>query len=503
MIDRPNLNMMRDRNVVGWVLSQVSLARRNSDSEQAEGYLALLTQEVVERWLKQGNGHLATRLLEELPDEAVAPFADYLLNNWEVLADALAAQALIRLAGTVPDRVLELVETRLCRNRATTPHRLWGAARALERIGPDAVPVLSRLLHQRGRTIGAHRLQWTGLLKAAAVLNLPGLAPLVRAAVTDMSTEVLDIQALLEDVYHALAPGQPFMDMLFDIELRRCGYRFEDLPELFSDEANLQELDGLAESGGPEKMARAVDLLKRLKSTLPVCRFAVELAAELPESSPRTARQMVYLFLLAAAAASYARHDFEVEGKELQHLLDVLTCDITHVPHERTIAQAIIDNGDEDKMEVLHRELDEARFYRGAPRLLGVLARLNHPSSIEPVIACLADGVDDETAHAAVAVLARHGERALEALTRRWSDLDELQRLNALDVYAAVGGLAAAGHLVRLFPPPGSHELELGGWCMAAESVPDARYLPLLEEQLESRNGALRPTYDRLKALVG
>lgn len=502
MNDRLSLEMMSNRNIVGWVLSQVSLARRNGDLEQAQGHLMALTSEVVERWLKHGKGHLPVRLLEELPDEAVAPFADYLLGNWEGLSDALAAQALIRLAGSVPERVLELVETRLCRGPLTTPHRLWGAARALERIGADAVPVLSRLLQQRGRAIGAHRLQWTGLLKAAAVLNIPGLAPLVAATVTDMSTEVLDIQALLEDVYRALAPGQPFMDMLFDIELRRCGYRFEDMPELFVDEANLKELDSLAERGGPEKTARAVDLLKRLRSTLPVCRFALELSAELPESSPRTARQMVYLFMLAAGAAAYARPDFPLEAKSLQDLLDVLTCDITQVPHERTIAQAIIDNDDDDKLEVLHRELDVARFYRGAPRLLGVLARLHHPSSIQPVIACLADGVDDETAHAAVSLLARHGEQALDALTQRWKDLDELQRLNALDVYAAVGGLTAAEHLVKLFPQPGSHELELGGWCMAAESVPDARYLPLLEEQLESRNGALRPTYERLKALV-
>ena len=146
MNDRLSLEMMSDRNVVGWVLAQVSLARRNGDGEQVQDYLKALTPEVVELWLKNGKGHLPVRLLEELPDEAVAPFADYLLGNWAGLSDALAAQALIRLAGSVPDRVLELIETSFCRGRVMTPHRLWGAARALERVGPDGASVLSRLL---------------------------------------------------------------------------------------------------------------------------------------------------------------------------------------------------------------------------------------------------------------------------------------------------------------------------------------------------------------------
>jgi len=292
---------------------------------------------------------------------------------------------------------------------------------------------------------------------------------------------------MLEEVFEVVAPGQPFLQVLFAIEFQRCGYRFVDLPELFAPEAPLEELDHLAEFGGPEKLSRAMALLPAAGTNPRLAAFVREVVNLLPSNISRAGQQLALLLVIAAAATQHAREEYDFTGTQYQELLDLFTCDVAHLPCGPALHDELLKRTDEKTLPLLKKEAEVAREYRGARRLVGLLAALDSPELVGPLVLCMKGDADETAAHEASVALARFGNLAIRHLAGGWEELDFMQRMCAYDVLAWCQGEVAVETLLRLWTLARKDELEVEMWCMTAELLADPRLLQFMQEGQATR----------------
>jgi len=483
---------MNDTSIVGWVLLQTSIARRYGEEQRAERLSELLEDPAANRWIFSKNEVLAGRVLEELADRAVMELAPMLLRRWHKLTDSAAVQAAIRLARLCPDRLLPVLMRHVRSYRLRSSNgRDWGVVHAAMLMGETGRPLVESLVSRAMKDPGKPIMP--EVICAAIRLRMPEAPSLAVNAVTALSPGFGHIDMMLDQVFAEFAPGLPFLGILHDREFRREGYMFADLPELFTEDAPLEELDRLAEQAGPGGRMAAV-----LKSLIPggkmpeLTSFAATVGSSLPDTVDKYAQSNVYLFVLAAAAAQYARFEHKFEECSLQYLLDLLTCDVADLPCERELMDALCSQLTEEDVPRLKQELEEARGYRGAVRLVRLMERLGYEEFIEPVIDCTGEDAEEGAAWEAVRVLVGFGDKAVNALADRWEELDPVQRIYATDVFSAVGGEAAIRRLMQLYPSMREDTLELEMWCQTAKCVPDARLLPPLRQAIGKDDDAQR-----------
>jgi hypothetical protein len=499
----PRIEQMRDMSVVEWALTQLSGARMVDDEERIAELERLFPVPVARYWLESRNQVLAPRVMEELPMAVVAEVAAEYEARFLELDEPLARQFLLRLADLAPLRALSLLEEVVA--RAAGPKdalTLAFAVQATRRIGSPANALLNSVIDLCTGDGQAYHLYWSGLFGAMARVRRPTLAQDVVQALVATDGPGIEGQAILLEVFGAMAPECPFLEMLFCIEFQHSGYRFGDLPELFRQEAPIEELDRLAESLGD---TRTDVVLKRLPQVGPdngVANFARSLVDQLPPHAPKRVRRLVYLTVIAAAAAQYLCYCESWPELPYEQLVDIVTADVPFLPHENELLAHVVRSTGPRELERLHREVAVAREYRGAQRLVRVLCELHHESSIPALLSCLDGETDEAAALLAVVALARYGKAILQPLAGAWEEMDEVARMRALDVLGMAGSPEAADHLLHFFADVVDDELPLGAWCEAAQAIPDRRYLSLLDAPRHKRKAEVKQTIDRLKVLV-
>lgn len=499
----PSTEQMRDARVLEWMFGQLRAAKVQDDDARVAGLEALFSEELVRHWLKSRQKMMAVRLLEVIPVPLFLAIAPDLEERYFRLGKDIARAFLFRLAGCEPERALSLLEAILERARGPRDSMaLAFAVHVAEAIGELANPLLRRLIEScTGKTAGYH-LYWSGLFKAMVHLDLKDGPQRIAGGLIATDSPGFEGEAIMHDLFAALAPGCPFLDMLMDIEFRQSGYRFADTPELFRADAPVEEFDRLAEADGHSLMGEALALLPDVGPSAEVASFCRALAAQMPRNAPPRVLRLTHLLVVAAYAAQYLCSRSTWKELEYKQLVEVATADIPILPHEdELLAQLVLRTG-EKELPILHRELEAARLYRGAERLVRVLADIRHPSSLAALLWCLDIETEELAAELAVVALARYGERVLAPLRDGWPQMDEFSRMRALEVLGLVGGPTAAGYLLHFFADACQEDLSMGAWCDAAQAVPDGRYLSLLESPRYKENAELKRTLEHVKALV-
>jgi hypothetical protein len=506
MMTIPAVQQVADRRVALWALLQIDHASALGDGRRAEALGRLFDPPAIFRWLFESRDQLvAGRLLETLPAEQLEPFFPALVAAWEGLSGPVAAQAATRMAARRHPGLLPLLERTAATLDLTkeTP-LLAGLTQAARHFGAGGIPLLRILLERIEKEHGPAALQWSGCLRVAARLGVPGAPGLVARTLSAMADSMLDMESLLEEVFGELAPGSPFLALLFDREYRRRGYLLEDLPELFVEGIPLAELDRLAETAGASHMTAALSLLRSEIRVPELAGFALEFARQLGALRHRDAEKAAFLFVLAAAAAQSARTDFKFEGCDLQHMLDLLTCDVEQLPCAEPLAESILAVVTRADAPRLVAELSAAMPYRGCQRLVRLMGRLGWPEFIGPLLASLGEEADPAGAHAAAESLAKLGKPALEAIVARWLDMDLVQQVNALDVFAAAAAAGTEGvaeALAVLLPRVRDDDFFFDLWCAAAESVADPSLLPLLEAEVHREDSEAGRAAETIRAV--
>jgi hypothetical protein len=494
---------MRDERILWWVIRQHDAARVLGDGERLKELEAPFTKELVCHWLQSKEKMLAARLLETIPTSLFMAVAPDLEERYFQLATEVAHALLFRLAATAPLRAVALLEE--VARRATGPRHtrdLTLVVQVARVVGRPANQLLRRLVETcTGRSAGYH-MYWSGLFRAMVSLDLEDGPQRIAMGLIATDGPGSEGELIMHDIFSALAPGCPFMDMLMDIEFRQSGYRFADIPELFGPKVAVEEFDRLAEAEGHSLLNEAVGSLPEVGPAAAVARFARSLAMAMPLDAPARVLRLTHLLAVAAFAAQYQCTADSWKDLQYKQLLEVASADIQELPHEaELLAQLVLRTGKQE-LPALHRELEAARFYRGASRLVRVLSDMRQPASMSALLWCLDIETDEGAAELAVLALARYGDAVLTSLREGWSEMDEFSRTRALEVVALVGGPSAADHLLHFFADAVQDELSMGAWCDAAAAIPDGRYLALLESRKHGENDLLKQTMRQVKALV-
>jgi hypothetical protein len=498
----PTTEQLNNVYVMEWLVEQMAIASLMGDEAWRQALLGTLTPGRIKHWVLSRRSSLAARLLEEISDDAVRELVPHLVGQYFSLDERVARHALLRLATCAPDEALGLMEQEVARAwRKRSALDFYRVMEAASVLGDRARPVVETLAERFIRPGGEDVTGTARLLRTMVELGFSHMGARVATTLRGLGGIVLEVEEILSEVFHVLAPHCPFLDMLFDIEYRRCGYRFVDLPELFAEGTDVEILDRLAETPGTVRQEK---VLRRLQSGGPVGKLVEltrELVAELPSRTSDQTLRAVYLFSVAVCAAQQMRRD-GWDRLEYEQLVDVLTSDVAFLPDEAALLAALEARTDESRLPQLYRELEQVREYRGTVRLVQLLARLGHASSVVALVDCLGEETDEAAADAALLTLAGWGEVVFEPLLSCWDDMDELARMRVLDLLGMVGGPQAAEHLVRLFGDVVEDEFQRCSWCGAAEAVPDGRFLALLENRPRRREPDIERTYQTVKALV-
>ncbi len=499
----PTTKQMFDARVLNWVLSQLHAAQVLEDEGRATVLEALFSRELVNHWLDSGDRMMAASLLRAIPVTLFRAVAPALEERYFRLNNDVAHAFLFRLADCEPIRALALLEAVLA--HARTPKNagdLTFAVQVAHSIGAPANQLLRSLIETcTGKSSGYH-LYWSGLFKAMLYLDLPDAPKRIANGLIATDGPGFEGEFIMHDLFAALAPGCPFMDMLLDIEFRESGYRFADIPELFRPNVAVEEFDRLAEGDGDSLLGEALDQLPDVGPAAEVARFTRSLAAAMPRKAPSKVLRLTHLLAVAAYAAQYQCTPDVWKELAYKELLEVASADIPYLPHGDELMAQLLARTGKRELKAIHQELEEARPYRGAERLVRVIAQKQRATSIAPLLHCLDIDTEEGAAELAVVTLARYGEEVLAPIRTRWPEMDEFSRMRALEVVGLVGGPAAADHLLHFFADASQEELSLGAWCDAAAAVPDGRYLALLESPRHRKNPDLQRTLKNVKALV-
>lgn len=475
---------MKDARVAGWVVQKLSFARAMQDKIQVRCLSRAFDPGNIIRWLNSSNPNMGRRLLQELPDKVLRPVVPEMLQRWGKMADPVAGQAALRLARLAPDRVAPLLKYCMAKHPLSSQSiRLWGAVQAASRMGPAGAEILRQLLLRVELSKSGALLAGLGVNVAAVRLRMPEAPALAAATVHHFGPGFGDLDMMLTDLYSELAPGMPFLGILYDREHRKCGYFFEDLPELFVDDAPIAELDQLAESARLGHLDSVVKAL-RMDGPMPeLATFAARLVRLLSGNLDQHARCTVYLFVLAAAAAQYARLKFDFEQCEFSFLLDLLTSDVAELHCELELIDAAVHCFTEADIPRVQQELRSAHNYQGAVRLLSLIQRLGCDEFLEPLVDALGCEMDEVAVHDAARVLVRtYGRSALDMVVRKWTEFDDVQKYVAIDVVAGSTRYAAAKALLELLPHALDDNEDAELWGEMAYALASPRLIPGLQQ---------------------
>ncbi len=499
----PTTEQMRDEQVCWWVIRQHDAARVLDDHQRLGELETLFTRELVAHWLRSGEKMLAARLLETIPIPLFMAVAPELEERYFQLSMDVAYALLFRLASAEPLRALALLEEILEQaNGPRSTRDLTLVVRVARLIGALANALLRRLVESCTGDGAGYHMYWSGLFRAMVALDLEDGPERIARGLVATDGPGFEGELIMHDLFVELAPGCPFMDMLMDIEFRQSGYRFADVPELFTPNVAVEEFDRLASAEGHVLLKEAVASLTEVGPAARAACFARSLVAAMPPQAPARVLRLTHLLAVAAFAAQYQCTADSWQDLEYKQLLEVASADIEYLPHEADLLAEITHRTGARELSILHRELEEARFFRGASRLVKVLAELGKPASLVPLLQCLDIETDERAGDLAAQALARYRAGGLKALREGWSEMDEFSRTRALEVVALIGGPSAADHLLHFFPDAFQDELSMGAWCDAAAAIPDGRYLVLLESRKHGDNELLKKTMRQVRALV-
>ena len=499
----PTIEQMRDGRVLTWVLRQLDAARVLGDEHRTLELEDVFSEELARYWLGQGERMMVAALLRVIPTSIFLAIAPELEERYFRLNREVAHAFLFRMAGHEPVRALALLEEVLAHARGPRDTGdLTFAVHVAHAIGAPADQLLRRLIEKcTGESSGYH-MYWSGLFKAMVHLDLEDGPQRIARGLIATDGPGFEGEFILHDLFAALAPGCPFLDMLLDIEFRMSGYRFADVPELFRPNVAVEEFDRLAEGEGHTLLEEALSLLPEVGPFAEVARFTRALAAALPHRAPDRVLRLTHLLAVASYAAQYQCASSAWAELDYGLLVEVAAADIHRLPHEDELLAQLVSQSGKRGPALLHRELEVARSYRGAERLVRAIVEMGWPESMTALLCCLDIDTEEGAAELAVVSLARYGEAVLAPLRSRWPEMDEFSRTRALEVVGLVGGPTAADHLLHFFADASQEELSLGAWCDAAEAVPDGRYLSLLEGPRHRGNAELQRTLKNVRALV-
>ena len=410
-------------------LDRLYRARICCDHPIREELLERLTPELVRRWLFSSRAAVAIRLLDELPDRCLKEHVPELVERWFELPTSVAGCSLERLVDLAPAKTAELLVD--AARRLDGPQevvRLCTVARAACKLGKAGKPAVTVMLQRYLDSTGVYRMYWDGLFVAAAAQGIREAPNLVARGLVEMASYGPAAESLLEEVYLQLAPEVPFLGMLFDVEFRCMGYRFIDIPELLQKNAPIDTLDYLADTTGTARLQQVLALLEEPQQHRRLAVFASRLAGGLPSSAPVATRRLVYLFCLASAAACWSAPFYPVEAMEFRQILELLSVDLPVIPHLEQLMLELKKRCNTRHLAIVHRELGEARQYRGAVRIIELISRVNSPRSAGPLLDCLAEECCEEVAQAAMVALLRLGRKGMEYCREHWDELDDNQR---------------------------------------------------------------------------
>jgi hypothetical protein len=417
------------------LLHNLYSTRIRADHNGRELLLAGVTDAQVRNGLFDSPPEIIKALLEELPDEMLGQYAQELIQRWFEVPEEASGKALERLARLAPQEAAELlleVARRLDGPQEVT--RMCGMAQAACKLGEAAGPAVDLMLERFECSAGSYQPYWDGLFAAAALLERDRVPAMVVGCLDNLDEHDMDGEFMLEAISLALAPDSPFLGNLFDIQFRGTGYYFSDVPELLRDDAPIAELDRLIELSGAADIDTVVQQMTGDGPYQPLTRFARGMAQALSSTSLAKTRRLVYLFCLAAVAARQTTSAYPVKRMDFRRLLEMLTIDLPVIPHVESLLTELHRLCDAAMLTIVHRELDEARIYRGSTRLIELIGRIGSPHSIGPLLNCLAEDCSENTVYAALEVLAGMPTGVCEYLAGKWSELDSIQQDWALEM---------------------------------------------------------------------
>ncbi len=493
--------------VAKWVMERIKFAREIGDQGQADELEALFDETTLRQIIETDRWDLVFDVFTSLETSLFIPVQGYMLDNWQFWKGARARLFAVRIAELAPQdfhriltRFVEFPDILLDKEK------LSGALRAVARMGKDAADIAKALVAKvEGR--GDDGAWWHLLVEMVQATTgsdtSKAVALLARGfEEAEGEDEKRSLEAALSAAYEVLSPALPYFQHAGG-RLERSGQGFHDLPELFESGAPLKPMDKAARAKGRDRLAAALELLPGESGSSKAAGFARALAGTAPNLHDNRDCEMLASFLLAATAAHHARRSFTFEGYEMSSLIGIASYDIADLPCYQAVVDALRRFHIQELAPAMVKALRKACNHYGGVHMTRMMGDLRHAGFVDRLIDCISKSSRDFIAESAHVALAKIGIEARETIIGRWSDFDSSQRIYGYGVLERIGGdERTVQFLAERFPEVRSQPGDLELWCLAAEAVPDRRFLDLLEGQLHRKLSAVDETYSTLCAVL-
>lgn len=442
--------------------------------------MELAAQEAVEqelgppaKWgehLASGAPSLRSGLLESLPAEVVGPQAARHLalwrrwdaENWGRALAVLACQDPVRVCHEVT-LALEEGEDQGAPRGPAVPWMLL----ALVRSGPAGREVAYRWARLVRRCGVPLEYLWSGFFGAMAQMEAPGLGLMVIQALQAFEPGAREVDCVLENLFQALAPGLPAWELVHGMR-RGAGYLMEDLPELFHESSEARSLDGVLLDASRPDLALVGAMLPTRGRNAGLLTVAGELVRLASMRRWETHADRIATFALAAACAECLRAEVSLEAANVPEMLGLLSAEISVLPGEDLLLQALVERMEPRHDAVMCREMEQARSPAGLARLVRLVRRKPDARHVRWLVSLLGRRYPAQVGLVAAGGLVELGPRVVPELERAFDSLDFDGKGRCLDVLGFLKAPEVGAALSRRLRGALADTELLDHWALAA-----------------------------------
>ena len=530
----PTREQMDNPLVQAWVFDHIKKARAVGDAPREAALAALVDREVILDVLGEGQLSRLGTMLKVTPKERLMLARGELLASWPDWPGMLPAAHAELMTALDPDGLHGVLAGELERLQATCDEpdaeeglAPWGhfqiravlagvaalGSRAHDLVSP-AMEVAVRAIPDDPRLLAM--AVWASL-RAGDQHVAVGLLSDHWIEEPDEDDEASWFDALEEALrvaHEELAPGSPYFRYFREADEDETELALEDLPELFVEQAPLEELNPFSDLDDDDldfdEEVSLFEVVRPRLALLPegdaapqVAAFARELAGELDgELEGLPARNLLAAFVLGAVAASYSRPRLNPAAWNPRSLARVAAADLSPHPCLAEVAAEVerLPPAQQVHLLTLAGQLAVRHGERNVVRLMGLAAR---PELLQLLIHYMDMDAEDALCEEATRAICRLGPAAEEGILACWEALDSSQQIYGREVLENLGGEDTVQFLLRTLPAIKADPQELEGWCRVAEALVDPRLLDALAPELKRGLPAVEETYITLCRLLG
>jgi hypothetical protein len=484
---------LSDPMILEWALKRVEASRIANPAVADEIEQALFTEPVIQQLMEKDDPDVLAVLFATVSPERLRGSVNLMVERWPQWETSVASVCAEHIAILAPEEAEGLFHAYLASEESSDDTIDIGVMNGILAMAPQKGRDLARRLIDLNlpveeKLIGDH--YFDRLTALARAFGLPALPGLIGKALTSQISD-WKFEERLENLYMELTGDVFLFWHAINFSERRANQSFRQLGFLFRENAPLKELDDLLSERVHKQLPKAAAFLekhcRKHDAAIPVLTAYHSHKIGIKKEN----KKRIVQFLAALTAACLARESIDVSGLTLDGLLEQINVDIQlKVPYEHV--QKIHSFPKEETIQLVLEMAQRNRGKFAKINLMAMMPQLGFPEFIPFLIDSLAS--KEKWVHdAAYFSLCRYGTAAESALTARFPAMSPMEKTNAIEVLRRVGGEASIQILFDSY-----QELRrkyLRQWCLAAQELPDVRFIELLKPELRRKQRWIDKTF--------